>query len=351
MEFFEQYFNLGNLKNERVKPCFIVAEIAQAHDGSLGLAHSYIDAVADAGADAVKFQTHIADAESTINDEFRVDIFPQDKNRYEYWKRMEFTYEQWCELAKHANDKNLVFLSSPFSLEAVDLLNRIGVKGWKIGSGEFFNDQLLNKIISTKKPLLLSTGMSLLEEIDKIVNILKTKKTSFALMQCTSKYPTDLSEVGLNVMHEYKNKYNCPSGLSDHSGTIFAGLAAMAQGANFLEVHVTFDKKMFGPDISSSITFNELDLICKSRDAFNILENSKTNKNEISKQLLNTKNLFTKSLAFKENQIKNTIIENSMLTLKKPGTGIQFNDKGKILGKKLINDKSANEIIKWEDLK
>ncbi len=350
MEFFEEYFYLSNFKNGRVKPCFIIAEIAQSHDGSLGLAHSYIDAVADTGADAVKFQTHIADAESSINDEFRVDIFPQDKNRYEYWKRMEFTFEQWCELAKHASDKNLVFLSSPFSLEAVDLLTRIGVEGWKIGSGEFFNDQLLSKIITTKKPILLSTGMSLLDEIDNIVNILKIKKTIFALMQCTSKYPTDLSEVGLNIMHKYKKIYNCPSGLSDHSGTIFPGLAAMAQGSNFLEVHVTFDKKMFGPDISSSITFNELKLICKSRDAFNILENNTVDKNEISKKLLNTKNLFTKSLALKENQTKNTTIENSMLTLKKPGTGIQLYEKEKILGKKLIKDKSANEIIKWEDL-
>jgi len=120
---------------------------------------------------------------------------------------MEFTFQQWCELAKHASDKNLVFLSSPFSLEAVDLLTRIGVEGWKIGSGEFFNDQLLNKIISTKKPILLSTGMSLLDEIDNIVNIFKIKKTRFALMQCTSKYPTDLSEVGLNIM-DFCNAFN-----------------------------------------------------------------------------------------------------------------------------------------------
>ena len=345
------YFNSSlEFKSENI-PCFVIAEIAQAHEGSLGLAHSFIDAVATTGANAIKFQTHIAAAESTKDENFRLNIFPQDKTRFAYWKRMEFTFEEWAELAKHAKEKNLIFMSSPFSIEAFNLLNKIGVEGWKIGSGEVFTEELLKIILSTKKPLLMSTGMSNQKEVEKLVKLIKNEGSYYALMQCTSKYPTDLTEVGLNVMHEFKKKYKCPIGLSDHSGTVFPGLAAMAQGANFLELHVTFDKKMFGPDTSSSILIDELKLICQARDAFNILANNPINKNEFSEKLKDTKNLFTKSLSLINNQKKNTIIEEDMLTLKKPGTGIKFSEKKYVLGKKLLRDKSSNEILQWRDLK
>ena len=116
-------------------PCFIIGEVAQAHDGSLGMAHAYIDAIADAGADAVKFQTHIAAEESTPDEMWRVKFSYQDDSRFDYWRRMEFTEAQWRGLADHAGEKGLVFLSSPFSVAAVELLARIGVPAWKIASG------------------------------------------------------------------------------------------------------------------------------------------------------------------------------------------------------------------------
>ena len=351
MESLLSYFQSPPSAKKEHKPCFVIAEIAQAHEGSLGLAHSFIDAVADTGANAIKFQTHIAEAESTINENFRVNIFPQDKNRYEYWKRMEFKDDQWIQLAKHAHEKNIIFMSSPFSLQAVDLLTRIGVQGWKIGSGEVFNQDLLNRILKTKKPLLISTGMSMQKDIDMLVKNLEKEKNYYALLQCTSKYPTNFTEVGLNIMHQYKSKYNCLNGLSDHSGTIYPGLAAIAQGANFLEVHVTFDKKMFGPDTTSSVSIDDLKLICKARDAFNILVNHPIDKDEISEKLKATKKLFGKSLTLKENLKKDTIIVENMLTLKKPGTGIKDFQKNQVLGKRLLRDKSSNEILYWGDLK
>ena len=116
------------------RKCFLIAEIAQAHDGSLAMAHAYVDAAADAGADAVKFQTHIADAESTLDEKFRVKPGPQDRSRYDYWKRMEFSAEQWRGLAKHANKRGPIFLSSPFSEAAVDLLKGLNLAAWKIVS-------------------------------------------------------------------------------------------------------------------------------------------------------------------------------------------------------------------------
>ena len=152
-------------------PSLVIAEIAQAHDGSLGTAHAYIDAVSAAGADAIKFQTHIAAAESTPEEPWRVKFSQQDKTRYDYWKRMEFTEEQWAALREHANESGLIFLSSPFSIEAVDLLTRVGVPAWKVASGEVNNTVMLDHMAQTGLPILLSTGMSPFSEIDKAVDM------------------------------------------------------------------------------------------------------------------------------------------------------------------------------------
>ncbi|RZL16570.1 MAG: N-acetylneuraminate synthase, partial [Pedobacter sp.] len=148
---------------------FIIAEIAQAHDGSLGIAHSYIDALADAGVDAVKFQTHIAEAESSIFEPFRVKFSYEDDTRFDYWKRMEFTEQQWAGLKEHCEARGVEFMSSPFSGAAVELLNRLGVKRFKVGSGEVNNLLLLHQIAQTGKEIILSSGMSNFSELDKTI--------------------------------------------------------------------------------------------------------------------------------------------------------------------------------------
>jgi N-acetylneuraminate synthase len=148
--------------------CLVIGEVALTHDGSLGLAHAFIDAIANAGADAVKFQTHIAAAESTPSEPFRVK-FSDDPSRYAYWKRMEFTEQQWHGLAAHCRHHGLLFISSPFSIEAVDLLERVGQPIWKIASGEVSNASLLDRVCDTGAPVLLSTGMSPIEETDAAV--------------------------------------------------------------------------------------------------------------------------------------------------------------------------------------
>src|ERR1017187_377266 len=144
--------------------CLIIAEVAQAHDGSLGMAHSFIDTAARTGVDAIKFQTHIADAESTPEEPWRIKFSLQDKTRFDYWKRMEFTPDQWQGLKIHAEEKGLIFLSSPFSNKAVEMLEGMGMEAWKIASGELSNLPMIEKIIETKKPVLLSSGMSQVSE-------------------------------------------------------------------------------------------------------------------------------------------------------------------------------------------
>src|SRR3990170_846507 len=155
--------------------CLIVGEVAQAHDGSLGTAHAFIDAIANAGADAVKFQTHIAAAESTPAEPWRVIFSQQDATRYDYWKRMEFTEEQWCGLKKHADERGLKFLSSPFSIEAVELLTRVGVAAWKVASGEVSTTPMFERMAATGLPIFLSTGMSPLNEIDAAVELVQAR--------------------------------------------------------------------------------------------------------------------------------------------------------------------------------
>ncbi len=245
---------MQNWFSDNNRNCLIVAEVAQAHDGSLGTAHAYIDAAAQAGADAIKFQTHIASAESTPGEPWRVKFSRQDATRYDYWRRMEFTEEQWFGLAAHAEERGLIFLSSAFSFEAVDLLERVGVPAWKVGAGETSNIPLLEKMAATGKPVILSSGMSGWEELDAAVNCVRSNGAPVAVLQCTTAYPCPPEKLGLNVIGELRQRYNCPVGLSDHSGTVYAGFAAATLGANIIEVHITLSRKGFGPDVPASIT-------------------------------------------------------------------------------------------------
>jgi len=331
--------------------CYIIAEIAQAHDGSLGLAHAYIDAVADAGVDAVKFQTHIAKAESTLEEPWRVSFSTQDKSRYDYWKRMEFTSQQWYELAEHALSKGLDFLSSPFSVDSAMLLKKIGIKKWKIGSGEIYNPMLLDYLLKTKLPILFSSGMSTISELDDVVNQAKNNSIPFGIFQCSSSYPTPPELWGLEVMSTLKKRYGCPVGLSDHSGDIYAGLAATSLGADFIEVHVTFDKKMFGPDTSSSVTIEALKKLVEGSRSIRTSLNSSRDKDTLVSEISNLKKTFGRSLALSSKLPSGSVISKKNLTLKKPGTGIPYKDINKVVGRSLKIDKDCNLLLSLGDFK
>ncbi len=331
--------------------CYVIAEIAQAHEGSLGLAHAYIDAIADAGADAVKFQTHIAEAESTLDEPWRVKFSSQDKNRYDYWKRMEFSLEQWFELAEHSRSRGLDFLSSPFSIEAAIILEKIGVKQWKIGSGEIYNPILLEYLLDTQLPILFSSGMSSISDLDNVINRAIKKSVPYGVFQCSSSYPTPPELWGLGVISNFKERYNCPVGLSDHSGDINAGLAATTLGADFIEVHVTFDKKMFGPDVTSSITISELEKLVLGSQSIRLALNNKDDKDTLVSSTSNLKKTFGRSLALVSKLPSGTKLSKKDLTLKKPGSGISYDDIDKVIGCYLKVDKNENRLLTWGDLK
>lgn len=329
--------------------CFIIGEIAQAHDGSLGMAHAYIDAIASAGADAVKFQTHIADAESSPQEPWRVKFSPQDATRYDYWRRMEFSREQWVGLKAHVEERGLVFLSSPFSMQATELLDELGMAAWKVASGEINNRVMLERMAATGRPVILSSGMSPLAELDRAVAAVRDAGVPVAVMQCTSSYPTAPEKLGLNLLGEYRQRYSCPVGLSDHSATLYAGLAAATLGAGLLEVHVTMSREMFGPDVIASITTAELRQLV---DGVRFIERAQANpvdKDAIAGEFHGLRAIFMKSLFLSEGLTAGSIIEARHLVAKKPGTGIPAEHAGRIVGRRLAKDVERGHLLSPDD--
>jgi len=333
-----------------VHSCLVVGEVAQTHDGSLGMAHAFIDAIANAGADAVKFQTHIAAVESTLGEPWRVKFSPQDTTRYDYWKRMEFTEEQWHGLKRHAEERGLKFLSSPFSVEAMELLTRVGVAAWKVASGEVSNVPMFERMAATGLPILLSTGMSPLSEIDAAVEQVKARELPLTVLQCTSAYPCPPEKVGLNLIPFFRERYRCAVGLSDHSGTIYPGLAAATLGIEVVEVHVTLSREMFGPDVPASVTTSELRQLVEGVRFIERMKAHPVDKDAMAQEMAPLRDLFTKSVVARVDLPAGTVLGEEHLTVKKPGTGIPANRLHKVVGKRLQRPVKANELLQEQDL-
>jgi N-acetylneuraminate synthase len=343
-------FKIGNKMIGKGQPSFITAEIAQAHDGSLGMAHAFIDAVAASGADAIKFQTHIAAAESTPDEPWRIKFSKQDASRYDYWKRMEFSEKQWQGLKQHADERGLLFLSSPFSLEAVDLLKRVGVAAWKIPSGETTSTPILDQILATGLPIILSTGMSPLSEIDEVVKRVKNSNVPLVVLQCTTAYPCPPEKIGLNMVSFFQERYQCAVGLSDHSGTIFPGMAAAALGIQLLEVHVTFSRDMFGPDVPASVTMDELSKLVEGIRFIEKMMANPVDKEAIAGEFNGLREMFTKSVVARKDLKAGRVLKPDDLSLKKPGTGIPASRLSEVVGCRLKRSVAADTLISEADL-
>jgi N-acetylneuraminate synthase len=330
--------------------CLIVGEVALTHDGSLGLAHAFVDAIAAAGADAVKFQTHIAGAESTPSEPFRVTFSRQDATRYDYWRRMEFTEEQWRGLADHCRERGVLFISSPFSVEAVDMLERIGQPLWKIASGETGNAQLLDRVLDTGAPVLLSTGMSPLAEIDAAVARVKARGVDVGVFQCTTAYPCPPEKIGLNLVPVYRERYGCWVGLSDHSATIYPGLAGVALGMDMLELHVALSREMFGPDVIASVTTTELRQLVEGIRFIERMRANPVDKDASARDTEPLRRLFTRSLVAREALPAGTVLASEHVVIKKPGTGLPPARIDEVIGRRLRRPVHADQVLTAEDI-
>jgi N-acetylneuraminate synthase len=335
------------LSHER---CLVIGEVGIAHDGSLGAAHAFIDAIAAAGADAVKFQTHIAAAESTPSEPFRVKFSRQDATRYDFWRRLEFSEEQWRGLADHAAERALLFLSSPFSLEAVDLLARLGMRMWKIASGEIGNLAMLDRIIATGRPVILSSGMSDLAELDTAASRVKAAALPLAVLQCTTAYPCPPERIGLNMLATFRERYQSFVGLSDHSGTIYPALAGAALGMEVFETHVTLSRDAFGPDVKASVTPSELRQIVEGIRFIETMRSHPVDKDAVAREMTPLRNIFTKSVVARRNLPAGAVLAEADLAVKKPGTGIPGNRLADVIGRRLRRALTVDELLRAEDL-
>jgi N-acetylneuraminate synthase len=324
----------------------LIAEIGSVHDGSFGNALRLIDAAVDAGADAVKFQTHIADAESLPD--APAPAFFSDEPRMEYFRRTSFTLDQWRRLSQHAKERGAVFLSSPFSIEAVDLLERIDMAAYKIPSGEVSNLPLLERVAKTGKPALLSSGMSDWRELDAAVAVLKPT-CALTVLQCASAYPCPPQQVGLNVIMEMRQRYGVPVGLSDHTLGIAAAIAAAALGATAIEKHFTFSRLMYGSDAKHSLEPVEFKLLSQALREVWAMHASPVDKNDTS-AYREMKRIFEKSIVTACPVAAGASITRAMLAFKKPGDGIAAREYASVVGRAARRALPANHKLSREDL-
>lgn len=326
----------------------LIAEIGSVHDGSFGNAWQLVKLAARCGANAVKFQTHIAEAE-TLADAPSPGYF-KSESRIDYFQRTGFSKYQWQELADIARGLNVEFLSSPFSIEAVELLESIGMNIYKIPSGEITNIPMLKEIAELGKPIILSSGMSSWKELDAAVNACSKAKT-LTVMQCSSIYPCPPEKVGLNVLSEIKERYGDGVGIgySDHTMGYYAPIAAAALGASVIEKHFTFSREMYGSDAQHSMEPDEFLVLSQSlQDVWKMLACpiDKDNLDEYG----DMKRIFQKSIVSARPLALGSMLKESDLAFKKPGDGIPAAKLNEIIGKKTKIEMNQNHKIRFEDL-
>jgi N-acetylneuraminate synthase len=327
---------------------FIISEFGMLHDGNLDTAFKMAQTAKECGADAVKFQTHIAQAE-TLKDAPMPSFF-KGEPRWDYFTRTAFSLAQWKALKAHCDKIGIEFLSSPFSVEAVELLEKVGMARYKIPSGEVSNIPFLDRVAETGKPVLLSSGMSDWKELDLAFSTLKNAgATEISVLQCTSLYPTPPEKVGLNVMQEMKKRFKTPVGLSDQSLTNYACLAAVTLGAEVIEKHIKLKENCYGSDVGHSVLPEQFSELVKGIRAIEKMRNNPIDKDDIS-AFVEMKRVFEKSVVSLVDIPKGAKISEKMVGVKKPGGGLPPSKFKDIIGRSAKHDIKANTTLKSGDL-
>lgn len=309
------------------------------HDGSLGNAIRMAEVAAECGADAVKFQLHDAEAEST-RDAPSPPYF-QHESRWDYFRRTAFTDAQWATLKQACDRAQIEFVCSVFSVEAVERLEQLAVRRYKIGSGEVTNLELVRRVAETRKPVLLTSGMSSWGELDEAV---EASGNDVTVLQCTSSYPTPPERVGLNVLGELRERYGKPVGFSDHTIGNYAAFAAVTLGAVVVEKHFTLSELMYGPDAALAMDPDELeDLVEGIREIETMLENP-VDKDDLE-GVADMKRVFEKSVVTVAEITAGTTIERAMVAAKKPGTGIPAARLDEVVGRTARVDLPADTVV------
>ncbi len=337
---------IGNKFVGEKQPCFIIAEAGVNHNGSLKLAKKLIDKAVEAGANAVKFQTFKSEELTTSNADiakYAKENIGKKIKQIDLIKILELKYDDFITLKKYCDKKKIIFLSSPHSFDAIDFLEKL-VPAYKFGSGDLTNIPSLRYAAKKGKPIILGTGMSTLKEVKQSINVVKSQANKkIVLLHCTTNYPCSLDEVNLNAMKTIKEKTGCLVGYSDHTQGTLVPIMAVAMGACIIEKHFTLNKKMKGPDHKASMEPDELkQMVIDIRNAEKALGSPDKKPTSSEKDIMK---LVRKSIVAKKDIKKGKIITKDMLSIKRPGTGLDPVYIDNIIGKKTKCNISKDEVL------
>ncbi|MBY6930058.1 N-acetylneuraminate synthase [Clostridium botulinum] len=331
---------------------FIIAEAGVNHNGDINLAKKLVDMAKECGADAVKFQTFKAE-ESTGSfaekAKYQKENDKTEESQLEMIKKLELPFEKFKEIKEYCDKRGIIFVSTPDGIESLNYLIGLNVDFIKIGSSEVTNINFLKAIGDTGKPVILSTGMSTLGEVEKAIDaIYSTGNRNVRLMHCTSDYPTKVEDVNLRAMVTLREAFKVPVGLSDHTLGFESAVSATTLGAEFIEKHITLDKKMKGPDHKASMMFDEFkEYIIHIKNTEKLLGDGIKRPTEKEKVIMNDAR---RSVLASRDLKKGTIIEKDMIVFKRPGYGIRPELSYILVGRELKRDILKDEVIMWEDV-
>jgi N,N'-diacetyllegionaminate synthase len=341
--------NIGKKTIDHDSPVYIIAEVGVNHNGSIELAKRLIDAAAEAGADAVKFQTFKSEklvSKSALKADYQVKNTQNNESQLEMLKKLELSFDDFRLLKAYCEEKNIEFMSTPFDDESAKFLHEIGVHAFKIGSGDLTNIPFLRSIGKYDTPVLLSTGMGTLGEIEEALEVLSSNQV--AVLHCTSNYPAPYEDVNLKVIETFKVAFGKIVGYSDHTEGNEISFAAVAMGAKIIEKHFTLDKDLPGPDHKASITPLELKQLVDGVRKIEVAYGNGIKRCMPSE--LNTKDVARKSLVAAQDMPVGTILTVDNLTIKRPGNGIPPKYYDKLLGKKIKKPVEQDQVLSWDDL-
>ena len=345
---FKKRIKIGDRRVGKGEPCFVVAEIGLNHNGSVELAKKLIDAAMGCGADAVKFQKRSIDKILTKEalDAPYDTWYAYGKTYGEHRKALELSNEDFIELQEYSNERTIIFFASPWDEESADFLESINIPLFKIASADVINLPLIEHVAKKRKPMIVSTGMSTLEEVKDAVDVISKYTDNLILLHCVSTYPSDSEEINLRNMETLRETFNCPVGYSGHERGIAVSEAAVALGACVVERHFTLDRAMKGPDHAASL--EPPGLFKLIRDMRNIEKSIGTSEKRIQEREMSIRTKLAKSVVAAVDIPKGTVIKREMLTVKGPNTGLSPKYIYILPGKRAVKDIKADTVITKE---
>jgi N-acetylneuraminate synthase/N,N'-diacetyllegionaminate synthase len=332
-------------------PCFVIAEAGVNHNGDPALAARLVDVAADAGADAVKFQTFRSEALTSRHAPkatYQVETTGGNESQLAMLKKLELSLDAHRDLIARCRQRKIMFLSSVFDEASADALDALDVAAFKLGSGELTNLPLLERLARTRRPLLVSTGMATLAEVEAAVAAIARHGAPVALFHCVSAYPAPAAEMNLRAMDTLRARFGCPVGLSDHTLGWEIALAAVARGAEMLEKHFTLDATLPGPDHRASLEPDALAALVRGVRAVESALGDGIKRPTPAEE--NTKAVARKSVVVTRAIARGTRLGAADLTVKRPGTGIPPSDLAKVVGRSARRDLEADQPLGWDDL-